>query len=71
MSFPFVAAEESFPVLFRNIGCRGLLGFIGDTCRIGTQIRDDADSTASLDVDAFIELLCDPHGLLGREIQEL
>ena len=48
-----------------------MLRFLRDTGGISTQIGDHTHRTVSLDVYAFIELLGQPHGFLGRKIQHL
>ena len=64
------ACRIGFSILLRHkLFCRRL-GFLRYTGRIGTQIRDDTYRAAALDVDAFIQLLCQTHRLLCREIQD-
>ena len=45
--------------------------FLGNSGGIGTQIGYKPHGPISLDINSFIELLCDPHRLRGSEIQRL
>ena len=58
-----------FSVIGSYIGSCRLVGFLGDTGGIGTKVGNQTHGTAALDIDSFIELLSDPHGLLGGKIQ--
>ena len=42
---------------------------VGDAQAIGSHVGDQADRTAAVDIDSFVELLGDFHGLLARKAQ--
>ena len=51
-------------------GCGGL-GLVGDAHAVRSQIGDQGDRSLALYLDALVELLGDPHGLLGGEVEDL
>ena len=58
-------------VILFNIFLRHDLCFCRYSGGIGTQIGDHTHSTAALDINSFIELLCQAHRLLCGKIQHL
>ena len=54
-----------------NIFCCHSYCFICYSCGIRTQIRDHTNRSLSLNIDSFVKLLSQPHGLWCRKIQHL
>ena len=56
-------------IIVSNISSCSTVSFLRDPGRICTQIGDHTYCAAALDIHAFIQLLCQTHGLLRRKIQ--
>ena len=68
--FLFLLQEIFGSVGLLDKGGRGGLGLVRDADTVRAQIGDQGDRALSLDLDALVELLGDPHGLLGGEVQD-
>ena len=59
----------AFSILFSNVCSCRLIGLLGNSCRIRTQIGDDTYCAISLDINTLVKLLGKTHGFLSGKVK--